>query len=50
MLRDGKMDMYVFLFQFVNKSPDVRVGLSDTSGKRVVPAFYGVPNISILPL
>ena len=42
MLRDGKMDMYVFLFQFVNESPDVWVGLSDTSGKRVVLAFYGV--------
>ena len=35
MLRDGKMDRYVFLFEHVNKSPDVNVGLSDTSSKRV---------------
>ena len=42
MLRDGKMGMHVFLFELVNKSPDVSVGLSDTSSKRVLPAFYGV--------
>ena len=42
MLRDGKMDMYVLLFEHVNKSPDVSVGLSDTSSKRVMPAFYDV--------
>ena len=42
MLRDGKMDMYVFLFEHVNESPDVSVGLSDISSKRVMPAFYGV--------
>ena len=38
-----KMDMYdVFRFEHVNKSPDVSVGLSDTSSERVMPAFYGV--------